>query len=437
MRGVMEQSLVRASSGLVKIGVIADDLTGANDTGVQFSKQGLKTLILTHIEALKDMFGGFDVVVLDTESRALPSSVAYEKAKTAAESLIAAKATTIYKKIDSTLKGNIGSELDGVMDATGIETAIVAPAFPANKRITVGGYQLVNQVPLGKTEAAKDPVTPVRESHVPTLIAGQSRRRVGHVGLAAVMDLQSLEEKLEECVRRGEEIIVVDSITQGDLKRIAQAAVKLNLHRLTCGPAGLAEELPQALGLISGKPVIVISGSVSETTMRQIVNAEAAGYVVVKIDTAKIIGGKKVQEVQRVVDETKRIVSQGLDVIISSARTKEAVSEDLKMGEALGMSSVEVSGIIGSALGEVASEVAKIEGIAGIFLTGGTTANRTLEVMGAYGTEVDDEVSPGIPSAVIVGGECSGLRIVTKAGGFGDEEAIIRSIRYLKRKGGR
>ncbi|MBS7651038.1 four-carbon acid sugar kinase family protein [Candidatus Bathyarchaeota archaeon] len=422
---------------MVEIGVIADDLTGANDTGVQFSKQGLRTIVLTRVESLKDMPRNIDVIVIDTESRALPSSLAYDRVKIAAEKLVEAKVPIIYKKIDSTLKGNIGSELDGVMDVTGIKTAIVAPAFPANKRITVGGYQLVNQVPLSKTEAAFDPVTPVRESHVPTLIARQSRRKVGYVGLASVMELQSLVENLRDCVQRGEEIIILDSITQGDLKRIAQAAVKLNLHRLTCGPAGLAEELPQAMGLISGKPVVVISGSVSEVTMRQIAHAEGAGCIVVEVDTAKVIRGQRIQEVHRVVNETKRIVSQGFDVIISSARTKEAVSGDLKIGESLGMTSVEVSNIIGLVLGEIASEVSAIGGVSGIFLTGGTTANRALEVMGAYGTEVDDEVSPGIPSSIIVGGRCSGLRIVTKAGGFGDEDAIMKWIRYLKMKGGK
>ncbi|MBS7626658.1 four-carbon acid sugar kinase family protein, partial [Candidatus Bathyarchaeota archaeon] len=213
MKYIYEEShrakLVRTGSNLVEIGVIADDLTGANDTGVQFSKQGLRTIVLTRVESLKDMPRDIDVIVIDTESRALPSSLAYDRVKIAAEKLVEAEVPIIYKKIDSTLKGNVGSELDGVMDVTGIKTAIVAPAFPANKRITVGGYQLVNQVPLSKTEAAFDPVTPVRESHVPTLIARQSRRKVGYVGLAAVMELQSLEESLRECIQRGEEIIVL------------------------------------------------------------------------------------------------------------------------------------------------------------------------------------------------------------------------------------
>jgi len=422
---------------LAKIGVIADDLTGANDTGVQFSKQGLKTMVLTESRDLKNISNRIDVIVLDTESRTLPKIAAYGRAKEAASRLVEANIPTIYKKIDSTLKGNIGAELDAVMDATGAKTAIVAPAFPANKRVTVGGYQLVNQVPLGRTEAAQDPLTPVKESHVPTLVASQSRRKIEHIGLAAVMDMSTLKNELKECVRRGGEIIVVDSITQSDLKRIAHAAADLGLHALTCGPAGLAEELPEALGLISGRPVIAVSGSVSEVTMRQIADAESSGSVVVLLDTSKIFENDKDREIKRIVEETRGNVSKGYDVIISSARSKNDVSDDLRKGASLGMSSIEVSKLVGSVLGEIACEVAWIPNIAGLFLTGGTTAIRALELMGSLGTEVDDEVSPGIPSAVIVGGNHAGLRIVTKAGAFGDDEAITKSIRYLKRKGGR
>ena len=419
---------------LAKMGVIADDLTGANDTGVQFSKQGLRTIVLTHIQELKDISDRVDVIVLDTESRTLPRSEAYDRAKDAANALVKARVPIIYKKIDSTLKGNIGAELDGVMDASGSKTVIVAPAFPANKRITVGGYQLVNQVPVSKTEAAQDPLTPVRESHVPTLLSCQSKRRIVHVGLAAVMDKARLKRELKCCIEKGGEIIVVDSITQNDLKNIAQAAVDLELHRLTCGPAGLAEELPGAVGLISGKPVITISGSISEVTMSQIANAENSGCVMIDVDTTKILESDMAGEIRRVVRETDKIIARGDDVVISSARSKNSVSEDLKKGKALGMSGADVSNLIGSVLGEIASEVAKIKGISGLVLTGGTSAMRAFELMGSHGTQVDDEVSPGIPSSIIVGGENAGLRIVTKAGAFGDDEAITRSIRYLKRK---
>ncbi len=425
------------NSSLAKLGVIADDLTGANDTGVQFSKQGLKTIVLVHADSLVELSKQADVIVLDTESRALTKQDAYERVKEAANLLVEAKISIIYKKIDSTLKGNIGSEIDAVMDATGINPAIVVSAFPANNRVTVGGYQLVNQIPLGRTEAAKDPVTPVTESHVPTIIAAQSKRQVGHIDLRTIMDIDLLKATLAEKVGKGKEIIVFDAIAQNDLKIIAKSLAQLGLHKLTCGPAGLAEEMPEALGLIAGSPVIVISGSLSEVNMRQISNASKSGIIVLNIDSGKIIDIEAAQEIKKICEETKTIIKTGKDVIISSALTKNRVIKDLEKGKTLGLSSAEVGKIISSALGKIANEVSKIPNISGLVLTGGTIAIRTLEAMNSFGTEVDDEVSPGIPSAIVRGGPRSGLRIVTKAGAFGDEEAITRSIKYLKKKSSR
>jgi uncharacterized protein YgbK (DUF1537 family) len=419
---------------LAKIGVIADDLTGANDTGVQFSKQGLKTIVLTNVDSIVELSKQADVIVLDTESRALTKENAYASVKEAANRLVEAKISIIYKKIDSTLKGNIGAEIDAVMDATGINPAIVVSAFPANKRVTVGGYQLVNQIPLGKTEASKDPVTPVTESHVPTIIASQSKRQVDHIDLRITMDGDLLKDTLVEKVRNGKEIIVLDAIVQNDLKTIAKTLTQLGLHKLTCGPAGLAEEIPEVLGLIVGSPAIVISGSLSEVNMRQILNASKSGTVVLNLDSNKIIDGEAAQEIKRICEETKTIIKTGKDVIISSAASKNKVIKDLERGKTLGLSSAEVGKIISSVLGEIADEVSRIPNISGLILTGGTIAIRTLEAMNSFGTEVDDEVSPGIPSAIVRGGPRSGLRIVTKAGAFGDEEAITRSIKYLKKK---
>src|SRR5512136_1164630 len=170
-----------------KIVVIADDLTGANDTGVQFAKQGLKTLVLIGVPAsLAEL--DEDVLVVDTQSRASSPTEAYQKVtQTALLFKDRDRFQTIYKKIDSTLRGNLGSEIDAIMDARGLELAIVAPAFPANGRMTVGGCHFLGNAPLEATEISRDPLCPVTESHIPTLIAAQTRRKVGHVGIKSVM----------------------------------------------------------------------------------------------------------------------------------------------------------------------------------------------------------------------------------------------------------
>ncbi len=170
-----------------KIVVIADDLTGANDTGVQFAKQGLKTIVLMRVPgSLSEL--DEDVLVVDTQSRALSPAEAYQKVtETALLFKNRDQFQTLYKKIDSTLRGNLGTEIDAIMDVCGLELAIVAPAFPRNGRITVGGCHFLGNAPLEATEIARDPLCPVSESHIPTLLAKQTKRRVGHIGIKSII----------------------------------------------------------------------------------------------------------------------------------------------------------------------------------------------------------------------------------------------------------
>src|SRR5688572_1329162 len=116
------------------IAVIADDLTGAADTGVQLVRAGYRTAVL--FGASEKLTDGFDAVSLDTDSRALPAGFAAKRVVEAARAVRHAR--LIYKKLDSTLRGNVAAELAAAFGASGRERAILAPAFPAAGRATVG-----------------------------------------------------------------------------------------------------------------------------------------------------------------------------------------------------------------------------------------------------------------------------------------------------------
>ncbi len=157
--------------------VIADDLTGAADAGVQFAAAGLRTRTLRADWTLAHLAGA-EVVIVDTASRGLPAADAYRRVRAAAERLHAAGLHIIYKKIDSTLRGPLGAEIDGALDACGLPLAVVCPAYPAHGRTLVEGMLLVGGLPVAATAAAADPQAPVHESHLPTLLAQQARRPV-------------------------------------------------------------------------------------------------------------------------------------------------------------------------------------------------------------------------------------------------------------------
>jgi len=164
------------SKHIEKVVIIADDLTGAADTGVQFAKRGLSTLVLIEGSHPVSAPVSAEVLAFNTNTRHEDSQQAYKIVYEVAKDFKKRGIRYIYKKIDSMLRGNIGAEVEAVMDATGIETAILVPSFPSQGRITVGGYHLVNQIPLQDTEVASDLKDPVKDSYLPSLIQAQSKR---------------------------------------------------------------------------------------------------------------------------------------------------------------------------------------------------------------------------------------------------------------------
>jgi len=420
-----------------RFGVVADDLTGASDVGVQFKKCGMETIVLTDMRNLASAANLAEVLVIDTESRNDLSRLACEKVKEVAGALKTAQIKVVYKKIDSTLRGNIGFELDALIDVLDVRLSILAPAFPATRRTTVGGCQLLNRVPLEETEFAHNPISRVEESHIPTLIRRQSRHAVGHVNLSTVRaGSEQLRQEIRCQQKMMRKIIVVDAVTQNDLRVIAQ--VIIDLDALGCGSAGLAEELAKALKNHERGSVVVISGSASKVTMKQISRAKRISRIrIVELDVHAILnGGKpKEEELRKVVGAVREATAISKDVIIRSAKSEEQVDADFQVGVQLGLTNTEVGETISLFLADVFDLVVENCTFAGLILIGGDTGIRIVRALRAFGMRIEDEVSPGIPVSKLIGGKYNGLRIVTKAGGFGDENAVVDSIRHLKRDG--
>ncbi len=426
---------------MVRVGIIADDYTGAADTGVQFAKKGLKTAIVRDAKRIGAVAERVDVLVITTESRADPAEVAHAKVASAAEAFQKAGVGLLYKKIDSTLRGNIGVELDAALDALNVAAVILCPAYPKTGRTTVGGWHYVNNVLIEDTEMAADPESPVKESHIPTLIQSQSRNPVALVDVSKVAEgVQRVADEVVRQLKQGSRIIVVDARSQGDLKIIAQAISVLDQPLLVCGSGGLAEELPDAFGLGSeqGDRVAVIAGSVSKVTAQQIRWAEAALKVkVIQIDMRRVLVGETERrcEVSRVVEEVRGAFEAGRDVVVRFAETQRAFEAIRAVGRSMGVEDGEMRKRIGDVLGRIALAIVKDGNLCGLVLTGGETAFNVYAALDVLEVEVEDEVVPGTPAVTIVGGVASGTRVVTKAGAFGDEDALVTAIEYLRKKG--
>ena len=128
----------------MEVAIIADDLTGAADSGVQLARSGYRTAVVFS-DAAVPTSEGLDAVAVDTDSRSLPAGFAAKRVVEAAHAVRAAR--VVYKKIDSTLRGPIPAEFAAALGATGRGKAVVAPAFPSAGRRTESGVQLVHGEP--------------------------------------------------------------------------------------------------------------------------------------------------------------------------------------------------------------------------------------------------------------------------------------------------
>jgi uncharacterized protein YgbK (DUF1537 family) len=420
---------------MIKLGIVADDLTGANDTGVQFAKVGLRTLVIWKPDLPHELLAEYDVVVIDTETRGKPMEEAYEEAYAAATAVNRSGATYFYKKVDSTMRGNIGAELDAMLDALQVSLAIVSPAYPRNGRTMVDGRLLVGGVPLERTEAARDPITPVSDSNVQLVLKRQSRRMISSIPLTTIAEgPEYLKEFMQRERLLGTEVFVADATSEADLETIAQAASSLGETVLLCGSAGLAEKMPLAFGLLPREGgVLVLAGTASSVTARQIDFLERThGARVVTVDPQRVFGGE--EQRNREVTRSRRIAKEALDkggdVVVRWASSFAEAEKSMKLtglSDAQDMSRVALSTLVAIATTLINRS------LSGLVLTGGDTAMSFVDSLGAMGIGVTGEVESGVPAVTIVGGKWDGMRVVTKAGGFGDEMTLVRIVQYLRR----
>jgi uncharacterized protein YgbK (DUF1537 family) len=449
---VIENGRELGSSVAARVGIIADDLSSATDCGVAFARGGMRTLVPLDPGSVH---GGLprdcEVVSVDTDSRALAPPDAYDAVRGAALAIRdAGFGETVYKSVDSTLRGNLGAEIDAAMDAFGADLAVVAPAFPLYGRTTNAGRHYLRGVPIAQTEIARDPKTPVSESDLVALLGSQSGRRAEKVELKTLRSgREGVLRRVEALVGRGARFAVFDAEEEEDLKRLAETFSDPPCRMVWAGSTGLARHLPGVLAPVRAAekaspetrsgvgPALLVAGSVSEVTRGQILTLERlSGVARVELDPVALVGEVGVAEAEerRCQRATAQALDGGRSVALSltpSTGARLAV-RDATVGGSSGPR--DVSARIASALGSIAAGVAAERNLAGMVLTGGDTAKAACLALGAVGLELLDEVEPGVPLGRLVvkgSGRHAGLAVVTKAGAFGDGEMLVRAFRAL------
>ena len=261
---------------MVLLLIIADDFTGALDTGVQFTARGIQTQVVVNPDV---DFAAHDttVLVVDTETRHLPAEQAYKIVSRLTDRARQSGVRYIYKKTDSALRGNIGAELSAALKASGEKQLFFVPAFPQIGRVTKEGIHYISQVPVAESPFGQDPFEPVRYSEVTELIASQCD--LPAVSLPALSGQESIPED--------KQILVFDAESTDDLYSTGRQLASQGRLGVLAGCAGFAAVLPEILGIDSGHPVsvpkldprlLVICGSVNPITTAQLDYAEQRGF---------------------------------------------------------------------------------------------------------------------------------------------------------------
>lgn len=423
-----------------KVVVIADDLTGANATGVLLIKHGYKVATFLNLEKynIKE-HSEFNIISISTDTRAVKKEEAYENVKKVVEYFKYDDVVLFSKRIDSTLRGNIGAEVCAVLNNVGNDTcAVVVPAFPDSGRICVGGYLLVNQIPLEKTEAALDPRTPVFTSKVVDVLKAQTSEKIGHIGLEEVLrGSETIKDELVNQVNSKCRVVIVDAATNEDIANIADAVKKSCLKVVSVDPgpftAALAKEFLNANKAQSENSVMLTIGSVSNLTKRQINEFKSAySMLLAEVDAENLIYEEtRDAEINKAVSI---LTNEALSCKILAATTNyNNKTVDLsKAANKLGIAEEEVSKRITDGLAQITLNVLrKSNSIKGLYTSGGDVTVAVCNYLGAAGIKVEGEIMPLAVYSSLIGGSYSNMPIVTKGGLIGDEKALIKCVDYL------
>lgn len=428
-----------------KVVIIADDLTGANATSVLLVRQGFNAVTFLNLDKYSgEEHKDLNIVSISTDSRGVEKDTAYHRVKDVVEFFKDEEVTLFSKRIDSTLRGNIGVEISAILDNLNDDTlAIVVPSFPTSGRVCIGGYLMVNQVPLEKTDVAKDPKTPIFTSSVVKLIGVQTEYKIGFIELDMVLKgIESIKDAILGEKERGCRVIVIDATTDDDILKIAKAVKSTGIKAISVDPgpftAALAEEYLEIPTGGPGQKVMLTVGSVSNLTRKQLDEVKLRySPLFVNVSALNLIYDETCKdEINKVVEKVVKDVSD-YDVIGVITTSKEDEVLNLKnIAKELEISEEEVSQRISDGLADITIGVLEKTDslIGGLFTSGGDVTVAVCKALGSAGIEVKDEVLPLAVYGRITKGRYNNMPIITKGGLIGDDKAIITCVEYLLTK---
>lgn len=417
---------------MARMVIIADDLTGAADCAASSAELGYRAVVLLHSpgDRQSEPWPDTDILSIDANSRCLPPEQASESITRLTQLCDSHHSErpgyVLYKKIDSTLRGNVVDETDALLRArrslnpdNAKLSILMAPALPAQGRSLIGGRLFVHGVPLDKTDIWRTEACPAPSDIFQLLAqAGLS------CGLIDIDTIRSGAAGVREAISKSAQqvdVVVCDAETDCDLRAIAEASLHEPTLTAFVGSAGLAAQIPQVLGV----------ASVTEQRRWEF----AAGPTLFVVGTSAFLS----QQQTRMLETIPEIATFHLSpsVLQNSAAMQAQVLHSLHSGsdvllvlEAGEHCSLCDGQFLAHALADLVSRCGQFLG--GLVATGGETARAVLDALGIHRLRLIGEVEAGLPFSVA---DCwvRPLPVITKAGAFGSPHALIRCCEFLRK----
>lgn len=425
------------------IGIIADDLTGADDTALQFYLRGANTQILLDDSTIPENKKNTQVWAIPTETRNCDAPTAYERVKTATKFLADELGVEyFYKKMDSTIRGNIAVEALAMLEVLEWDAAVIIPAFPQEGRTTIGGYHLLKGIPIERTEFARDPRFPIYESHIPTVLRTELHNQQDD--LIDLIELRTvikgagpILKKMNEMIAKGVKLIVVDAMSVTDIEQVVLAMEKSSYKILPCGSAGCAQVLGnvwlpelenhKAEKTIPAMPKLVVSGSATKCTSAQIEKLQDDD----DIENTYFINLKMEDILEGVTDDiitrvSENLVKDNVVVVHTSNLTVDSkiISQILFDNE---ISKQQFISKIGDYLATLTKKVL-VNRDAILITVGGETSFKCCKAINSNSLQIIDAICPAIPLCL----DTKAQWIVTKSGNLGNSNTLIDIIKYFE-----
>lgn len=409
-----------------RIFILADDFTGSCDTGICFRAANNDVQISLDNNHPWDMNAGENVVqVFLSDTRKYEPDKAYQIAYGAVKKLDDFPGKIrLYQKIDSTMRGNVGREISAVLRARGLHTAVLCPAFPSMHRIILGGKLLIGGEPISQTAYANDPRNPIYVDRMADIVRLTNKK----IDIVETKP-ENLRKTLWELEKTlSETVVIPDAETEQDLGEIANTLTDYP-DVLAVGAAGLGKHLAHQWVVEWQKkyPVkrpninrlIIASGSANPQSLRQLsVLEKNVSFPLVRIDKRRLICKEDVfEEKLRVQKELNNAMEHNKAVGI--ALSQERINDTPYGGP--------FESYVGQMVSYCVDQMKEKNENIGIIIAGADTAVTICKILGIKILMPQNEVVTGIPYSI------SGQKfnLISKAGGFGDDDALIKGIQFL------